>query len=129
MRTLVLVLAAILALGGAAAASEPLRPAGVPAKAFWLGGPDGGVFVVLKRQQGTVSASYSGAVYHPDGSLWYQGKFVLQPANGGSVDPEERGQFAGWDGTQLLLQDGRALIAKGGKQVRKPSATVEKPRW
>ena len=109
---LVLLGAVMLAWGCVQPAPEPARPAGLPAEAFWLGGPDGGVFVWLKRQDDPASTSYTGAVYHPDGSVWYEGRFILAPAGGRPVDPANRKQFAGWDGTQILLQDGRALVAK-----------------
>jgi hypothetical protein len=109
---LVLVVLATLVWGCTQNGSEPARPAGLPSDAFWLGGPEGGVFVSLKRHEERGSTSYSGAVYHPDGSVWYKGSFVLEPASGKPVDPSDRQQFAGWDGTQLLLEDGRALVAK-----------------
>ena len=44
------VAAVILALGCVELSGELARPVGLPAGAFWLGGPDGGVFVWLKRQ-------------------------------------------------------------------------------
>jgi hypothetical protein len=116
-----MVVAVILALGCMELSGEPARPAGLPAEAFWLGGPDGGVFVLLKRQNDPAFTSYTGAVYYPDGSLWYKGQFILEPAGGRPIDPTNRGQFAGWDGTQILLQDGRALVAKRGKQLRRSS--------
>lgn len=113
------VVVGILTLGCAHLESEPARPTELPAEAFWLGGPDGGVFVLLKRQDDPAFTSYNGAVYYPDGSLWYQGRFTLDPAVGKSIDPGNRRQFAGWDGTQILLQDGRALVAERVKQPRR----------
>ncbi|MDD5034877.1 MAG: hypothetical protein PHE55_08980 [Methylococcaceae bacterium] len=116
-----LMLAIILALVCLNLSAEPVRPEGVPKDAFWLGGPDDGVFVVLKRSDGPGSTSYHGAVYHPYGAIWYQGPFVLNPPGGRPVDMANQGQFAGWDGTQILLEDGRSLVAKRGKPRRSGS--------
>ncbi len=107
-----MVVAGLLASGCVESTSGPPRPAGLPAEAFWLGGPDGGVFVELQRAEGPSLPQYSGAVYHPDGSLWYKGRFTLEPSGGAPVDLKDRGQFAGWDGTRILLKDGRALLAR-----------------
>jgi hypothetical protein len=89
---------------------EPARPTGLPTEAFWIGGADGGVFVRLQRPD-TAHDAYSGAIYHPDGSVWYEGRFSLEPAGSAPVDAEDRQRLTGWDGTQILLDDGRALVA------------------
>jgi hypothetical protein len=108
---LVLLVATLLSC--TCAPATPPRPAGLPAEAMWVGGPDGGVFIQLKRQDDPGPPTYTGTVYHSDGSVWYEGGFMLEPA-GGKVDPADKSQFAGWDGTQILLQDGRALVARRG---------------
>ena len=106
------VLVFVLALGAAACSgsspSEPPRPAGVPADAFWVGGSDGGAFVQLRRD----GAGYSGAVYHADGERWFTGPFRLEPAGAPAVDPSDHAAFTGWDGSQLLITDGRALVSE-----------------
>ncbi len=98
------------AAGGPQAANEegsPRRPARVPAQAFWVGGPDGGVFLVLERSNAR-KGTFAAKIYHPDGELWYAGSLVLKPP-GTSVDPSQHGQFVGWDGERLLMNDGRWL--------------------
>jgi len=86
---------------------SPARPAPVPADAFWVGGPDGGVFVRLERTPGD-KGNLSGKIYHPDGELWYAGPLVPRPP-GTSVDPARHDQFDGWDGERLLMTEGRWL--------------------
>ncbi|WP_330835261.1 hypothetical protein [Piscinibacter sp.] len=99
-------------------AGEPQRPLAVPKTAAWVGGPDGGVFVLLKARADAGSVAYSGTVYHVDGSVWYSGPFVLQPAGAKAVDPQNKRQFSGWDGTQILLEDGRSLVAKASQRAK-----------
>ncbi len=94
-----------------AVAEPPPRPAGLPADAFWVGGPDGGVFMRLEPPTGDAT-TYSGAIdYEFDGSVWYEGRLRLEPADGAPFDVRERQQIAGWDGIQIHLTDGRALVA------------------
>ena len=111
-RCLLVVVIIVFSFGCMESSGERTRPVGLPTEAFWLGGPDGGVFLLLNRHDDPKSKSYDGAVYHPDGSIWYKGRFILEPAASAPVDPKNRDQFDGWDGTQILLLDGRSLVAK-----------------
>jgi hypothetical protein len=95
--------------------AESSRPANLPADAFWVGGPDGGVYVRVQRAAGTDPRLYSGAVYHPDGAMWYEGEFLLEPAAARPVEPSDSAAFLGWDGTQLLLEGSRSLVARSMK--------------
>ena len=104
----------ILALGTGISSAEPTRPPAVPASAFWLGGPDGGVFVHLKLV--TAPGVYTGSIYHPNGALWYRGRFLLRPAGGKAIDPADIHQFSFWDGSQLVLEDGRTLLARPARR-------------
>lgn len=99
----------MVAMGCTSEAVDPPRPATLPREAFWIGGADGGAFVRLAKAK--TAGEYAGAVYREDGSVWYEGRFVLEPPNAASVEPGEQADFTGWDGTQLLLSEGRALVA------------------
>ena len=96
----------------------PHRPAGVPAQAFWVGGPDGGVFVLLERANDR-KGTFAGKIFHPDGELWYAGPLVPAPRDAG-IDPTQHDQFAGWDGERLLMADGRWLESVKTKGARRP---------
>lgn len=88
------------------------RPAAVPAEARYVGGADGGVYVVVERTSGSAPAAYQGEIYHANGELWYEGGFVLVPAESEPIDPDAKGIFTGWDGDTLYLNDGRYLRAR-----------------
>jgi hypothetical protein len=101
---------AVVMFGCGRASNAPARPAGLPSEAFWIGGADGGVFVRLAASEAAADA-YSGAIYHPDGSLWYEGRFRLEPVGSAPFEADDHERLTGWDGTQILLDDGRALVA------------------
>lgn len=113
----VLLAAMLIALGCGNSSSQPSRPASVPTAAFWLGGPDGGVFVLLKPRDDKAPATRcAGTIYRQDGSVWYTGAFAIDPASSPPVNTADHKLFEGWDGTQLLLRDGRALVAAPAKR-------------
>lgn len=87
------------------------RPEAVPADARFVGGADGGVYVVVERADGSSEAGYQGKIYHSNGELWYEGQLVLVPADADPVDLGSQGIFTGWDGDTLYLNDQRYLRA------------------
>jgi hypothetical protein len=91
--------------------SEPPRPSGLPVEAFWLGGSDGGVFLTLSTSAADSGRRTKARIFHPDGSLWYDGTLVIEPDNSSGADLADRSLLAGWDGKRLLLTDGRAFRA------------------
>jgi hypothetical protein len=99
-------------------AAPPTRPASVPAEAFWVGGLDGGVFVLIERTSDG-RGRFAGKIYHPDGELWYAGPLVPAPRDA-SIDPTQHDQFAGWDGQRLLMSDGRWLESVRTKRAHGP---------
>jgi len=96
---------------GPDADGAPSRPAGLPDAAFWLGGPDGGVFVRLKpRAPGHPQAPFQGTVFYENGDTWMTGNFIPEPP-GAAIDVTNTADFIGWDGERLLLNGGRSLRA------------------
>jgi hypothetical protein len=88
----------------------PPRPAGVPETAFWVGGADGGVFVLLEKEPQEPAHVYRARVYHDhSGELWYSGNLAMVPQDRPSVDVSNPNLFSGWDGDNLHLTDGRRL--------------------
>jgi hypothetical protein len=56
--------ALLLLIASACQTAPPPSPQSVPAEAFWTGGPDGGVFVILSRESGTPSPVVRVEVYN-----------------------------------------------------------------
>lgn len=86
----------------------PARPSGVPDKAVWAGGVDGGNFLVMSpaRQDGT----YLLKVYHDyTGELEFDGAVKFDGANRGPIAVTDGKTFNSWDGNRLSLMDGRTL--------------------
>ena len=84
------------------AAAEPARPASVPAQATFVGGLDGGVFLLL---QPVGNDLYQVKVFLDSGVIAYEGRAKAATA-GGKVTVND---VAGWDGQQLQLKDGGSL--------------------
>jgi hypothetical protein len=77
-----------------------------PNGSWWLGGADGGVFVLIQPD----SKEYKGTVYYEhDQSIWYQGRFRLVGAL--DFNPQDHSQYLGWDGERILLIESAYLQA------------------
>ena len=87
---------------------NPNRPKSVPVKAVWVGGPDGGVWIVLERLAKDPPGTYQARIYHQGGGIEYKGPLILKPASSKriTINPAE---FEGWDGDEILLRNGRSL--------------------
>ena len=86
-RSLILVAAMSAALPGCQRSAElepPPRPAGVPAKAIWAGGVDGGDFILLSP---AANGTYSAKIYNDhSGDLEFNGKLRLKGASAPPID-------------------------------------------
>lgn len=88
------------------------RPQGVPESAFWIGGADGGVFIVVQKNKELQAHIYYSEIYHDQtGELWYKGRLAMQPSDQPYVDHTKQELFMSWDGESLHLSDGRVLQA------------------
>ena len=115
------VLLAICHMSVVFALSPPERVAGVPEKAIWAGGLDGGSWILCEKQNTTV---HSCKIYNDyNGNLIAKGKFLHRkikfPRTGDQVetskpDPATKlPAYSVYDGTFILLQDGQALVPDG----------------
>ena len=112
----VLLLAAALCACDAGTAAPPARPASVPPEALWVGGMDGGVFVVVQPPAaGAARTQYRGSVWYAHGAVWYRGAMRLEPAGAPALAVGDVTQYQGWDGSRLLLSGDRSLVATGGR--------------
>jgi hypothetical protein len=96
-------------LASAVGGTPPTRPATVPPTAMWIGGPDGGVFVALQVKSSARGAYLARIFADHTGELLYQGKLVLKPPRPALTSIQDPTLFVAWDGTALLLADGRHL--------------------
>ena len=96
-----------------ATVAPPVKPAAVPEQAFWIGGHEGGVFILISKQQG--ADAYFGTVYFDtSGEVWYQGEF--QYTGDAPFEVTSRSSYTGWDGDFLFLANGQRLIAVGADE-------------
>lgn len=86
----------------------PPRPGGVPAKAIWAGGLDGGDFILLSAA--TPDGTYPAKIYNDhSGDLEFSGKLRLKEPSQAPIDVQDPKTYSGWDGESLFLRDGRIL--------------------
>jgi hypothetical protein len=92
--------------------SPPNRPKTVPSQAMWIGGVDGGAWVVMSKPADQLPHIYYAEIYGDQaGDKWYIGRLELQPANDPVLDMTDPETFGVWDGDNLQLKDGRILRA------------------
>lgn len=87
----------------------PSKPTSVPESAFWVGGLDGGVFVLIKKKKSDPPNEYWGEVYYVSGDIAYKGKMLLTPEGGNIIDYTDSEIFQGWDGDTLYVSGNRQL--------------------
>jgi hypothetical protein len=116
---------AVVLLGCQKEVHPPQRPPAVPEKAFWLGGPDGGVFVLLQKRATDPPPIYRARIYEDSsGALLYEGQLTMVPSDKPDVDTRNAVLFSFWDGQRLHLEDGRELkVVPGGRLFRQPPVT------
>ena len=90
---------------------EPVRPSNIPANSLWVGGIDGGVFVLIAKSKKSEKDMYQGEIYYVSGDAAYKGPMKIFPA-GSSFEISEKGSYEGWDGDTLYLSNNRYLKVK-----------------
>lgn len=89
---------------------RPPRPANVLPGALWVGGADGGVYVLVQKPLKT-RGRYRTQVFSSSGETVYQGLLQLSSPQLGPVAVNEVESYSAWDGDTLYLRDGRQLAA------------------
>ncbi len=87
----------------------PNKPAQVPNKAFWVGGLDGGVFVLVERNENLEVNEYLGEIYYVSGDLAYKGKLNILPKGSAVIDYTNPEIYQGWDGDTLYVVGNKQL--------------------
>jgi hypothetical protein len=101
----------VLLCGCVQSAGEPSKPAGVPPAAVWVGGADGGVFVLVEPKPAARDAVMARIYADGTGAVLFAGELVLDAPGAPLPDLRDAKSFGGWDGDTLFLADGRALRA------------------
>ncbi len=86
----------------------PPRPQNIPTSALWVGGLDGGVYVLVKNNNDSPGI-YDAEIYYSEGSISYKGKLIINTADNPQYNYNDINSYSAWDGDTLYLQDGRLL--------------------
>lgn len=89
----------------------PKHPSSIPQEAFWVGGIDGGVFIISQKRKNDGLGIYYAEIYFETGTLAYKGRLALMPKKEELIDYKNKTIYSGWDGDSLHLIDGRFLKA------------------
>lgn len=88
---------------------EPNRPPNIPKAAAWVGGLDGGVFVLIRKAEKSEKDRYIGEIYYLSGAVAYKGSLKIFPGGTTHFDPTKKELYEGWDGDTLYLKNGQSL--------------------
>jgi hypothetical protein len=88
--------------------NEPVRLSSIPAASIWVGGIDGGVFVMIKKLEESKIGDYFAEIFYVSGDLAYKGPMKINPL-GSTFDFKKKESYEGWDGDNLYLNDNRYL--------------------
>lgn len=91
----------------------PPRPENIPKGAFWLGGPDGGMYLLVQKNNKNSPGIYEAEIYYSEGSISYRGKLAINTPSNPQFSYDDINSYSGWDGDVLYLQDGRQLTIVG----------------
>jgi len=81
-----------------------------PEGSWWVGGADGGVYILIHDDKNSEDKIYYGKIfYDSDKTVWYEGPLELIGDLDFSV--ENREQYLGWDGESLHLIESSYLKA------------------
>ena len=87
----------------------PNKPIVVPDKAFWVGGLDGGVFVLIEKNKNLAPNEYLGEIYYASGDIAFKGKMSISPRDSGVIDYLNPKTYQGWDGDTLYIVGNKQL--------------------
>jgi hypothetical protein len=88
----------------------PNIPINVPEESIWVGGLDGGVFVLVTKNESSKANEFLGQIYYISGDLAYKGTLYLSPEISSKVDFDDANTYQGWDGDVLYLINGMQLL-------------------
>lgn len=104
-----LLLAAALLVACTSEVEPPKRLANIPPEAVWVGGADGGAWILCKEDRGR---NFCTIYNDTNGEVWVSDYFVLE-VSGRSVSEQEL-HYDFFDGERIRLSDGRVLRSDNG---------------
>lgn len=87
----------------------PPKPTSIPTGSLWVGGLDGGVYILLNKLAQDKLTIYDAKIFYSEGTVSYIGKLVINTPENPSFDYADISFYTGWDGDTLYLKDGRTL--------------------
>jgi hypothetical protein len=90
--------------------SVPSKPDSVPDNALWIGGADGGAWILISKPEDQADHIYHAEIYGDQaGEPWYIGLLELSNRTNTNVPLNDPEVFGIWDGDALSLKDGRIM--------------------
>jgi len=105
-----LILIATFLYNNAEFSSElPPKPNNISKHSLWVGGLDGGVYVLIEKSNNDSLNSYNAIIHYSEGSLSYKGELIINTDKEPLFNYKDVSSYSAWDGDTLYLQDGRYL--------------------
>ncbi len=75
----------------------------------FIGGPDGGVFVFIRKNIKYDKNLYDAEIHYASGDTAYSGLMKLYPGNAAEFELDKKESYVAWDGDRLYLSNNRYL--------------------
>ncbi|MCP4297428.1 MAG: hypothetical protein GY786_17645 [Proteobacteria bacterium] len=95
--------------------TPPKKPASIPASAFWIGGIDGGNFIIVKRNKNKKKSFFAEIYNDHSGDVEFEGILEYSGDEEISNKLNDRSIYLGWDGNKLHLVSGAFMRVFGQK--------------
>jgi hypothetical protein len=82
--------------------TTPPKPKNVPVASIWVGGLDGGAFVLVTHCAKCSRGIYRAEIHGQSGWLWYKGLLKINRLDGPDFDLSSKMSYDSWDGTRLF---------------------------
>jgi hypothetical protein len=103
-------------------AEAPVKPKSVPKDAFWVGGIDGGNFILVNKRSSETD-SYTAYIYNDfSGDLEFEGVLKYSGNKPMEMPLTDPASYFGWDGEKLYLSNGGYMAADEREALTKSSS-------
>jgi hypothetical protein len=102
--------------------AEPNKPKSIPEKAFWVGGIDGGNFILISKNTKGNNV-FSTEIYNDyTGDLEYSGTLKYSGVVTAEASLSDPAFYQGWDGEKLHLTNGEYMSTYKDNNLTKSSS-------